>query len=129
MNFIKTGALLFILMSVVACGGKDQKANTNLDDQKEWTEAELLDKGDKLFRGKGNCTSCHMADKKMIGPSIREIVKGYDAVGADLEAFLRGKSDAIIEPANFSMMQPNLTITKRFSKMEMDALILYMRSL
>ncbi|MEC4112682.1 c-type cytochrome [Myroides pelagicus] len=129
-KLLKFGVLVMTSFVLFSCGGKEKKnENTATGEPKQLTEAELIEKGDKLFRGKGNCTSCHLADKKLIGPSIKEIVKGYDAAGADLDAFLRGKSEAIIDPIQFSMMEPNLTITKRFSDTEMKAIIAYMRSL
>lgn len=133
--FIKTTLLLLAVTSLVACGGKEQKEQPEAvyeSERGETAELSMSEKtklGEKIFTGKGNCTTCHLADKKLIGPSMQDIVKGYDAKGADLDAFLRGKGDAIIEPAQFSMMEANLTLTKKLSAVEMESLIIYMRSL
>lgn len=134
-TIIKTSLLFLATTLFVACGGKEQKEQpeavyeSERGETAELSMSEKLKLGEKIFTGKGNCTTCHMADKKLIGPSMQDIVKGYDANGADLDAFLRGKADAIIEPAQFPMMEANLTITKKLSAVEMESLITYMRSL
>lgn len=43
--------------------------------------------GEELFKGKGTCTACHLADKKVIGPSIAEISATYKEKGASIAAF------------------------------------------
>ncbi|KUF45349.1 cytochrome c [Myroides marinus] len=130
-KLIKSGLLFLIAISSIACGGKDAKSESTPsgEEMTVTSEADKIAQGEKIFTGKGNCTTCHMADKKLIGPSIQDIVKGYDAKGGDLTAFLRAKADPIIEPAQFPMMEANLNITKKLTPLEMEALILYMRSL
>lgn len=133
--FIKTSLIILAVTSLVACGGKEDKNQPDAvyeserGESAEMSMSEKIKLGEKIFTGKGNCTTCHLGDKKLIGPSIQNIVKGYDANDADLDAFLRGKADAIIEPAQFPMMEANLNITKKLSPIEMESLIAYMRSL
>lgn len=82
--------------------------------------------GKEIFEGKGNCVACHQVDQKVIGPSIKEIVKIYKDKNGNIVSFLKGESDAIVDPAQFSVMQANLAITKTFSDEELKAVETYM---
>ncbi|MDH6602503.1 cytochrome c [Myroides gitamensis] len=95
----------------------------------EMTNAEKIALGKQIFEGKGTCASCHMADKKVIGPSIREIIEIYDKHDVSLISFLKGQEEAIVDPAQFIIMQANLEITKKLSDLELEALEAYMRSM
>ncbi len=134
-KIIKTSLLLLAAISVVACGGKDDKAQpeavyeSERGEVAEMTMSEKIKLGEDIFKGKGNCASCHQTDKKIIGPSVKEILQVYDKHNADLVSFLRGNEEPIVDPSQFIIMQANLEITKKFSNLEMEALIAYMRSL
>jgi len=86
--------------------------------------------GKVLFTSK-TCTACHAADKKVVGPSIKDIVKKYEETGGNIVKFLKGNSEAIVDtdPAQVAMMKANLTgILKGIKAEELQAITAYMRS-
>lgn len=86
--------------------------------------------GEKLFTEK-TCTACHALDTKVIGPSIKDIVKIYDEKGGNLVKFLKGNADAIVDtdPGQVAIMKGNLdSFVKDMSPEELQALAAYMRS-
>ncbi|MDM1407883.1 c-type cytochrome [Myroides sp. DF42-4-2] len=134
-TLIKTIPFLVALL-VFSCGKKEEKQampeavyESERGGATEMTQAEKIALGKKIFEGKGTCASCHLADKKVIGPSIREIVQIYDKHDVSLISFLKGQEEAIVDPAQFIIMQANLEITKKMSDTELEALEAYMRSM
>ncbi|REG92253.1 c-type cytochrome [Flavobacterium aquicola] len=84
--------------------------------------------GKEIFEGKGNCVACHQVDQKVIGPSIKEIAKIYKDKNGNMVNFLKGESEAIVDPAQFPVMQANLAITKTFTEDELKAVEAYINS-
>lgn len=84
--------------------------------------------GAAIFEGKGNCVACHQMDQKVIGPSIREIAKIYKDKNGNIVSFLKGEGEAIVDPAQFPVMQANLEITKTFTEEELKAVEAYINS-
>jgi cytochrome c len=84
--------------------------------------------GKEIFEGKGNCVACHQVDQKVIGPSIQEIAKIYKDKNGNMVDFLKGESEAIVDPSQFAVMQANLEITKTFTEDELKAVEAYMNS-
>ncbi len=91
--------------------------------------AQMIAQGKVLFEGKGTCNSCHLADKKVIGPSIKEITKIYADNKASIVTFLQGDGEPIVDPSQFPIMQANFAITKKMSEHELKAIEAYMNSL
>ena len=85
------------------------------------------DAGKKLFAAKG-CVACHSEDKKVVGPSIKEIAKVYADKKGNMVKFLKGNADAIVDPSQFAVMQANLAITKAMSSEDLQSIVAYMRS-
>ena len=86
--------------------------------------------GEKLFTEK-TCVSCHQLDKKLVGPSIKEIVKIYDEKKGNLVQFLKGNDSAIVDtdPGQVAIMKANLDgFVKDLSGDELRALAAYMRA-
>ena len=83
--------------------------------------------GKTLFMDNG-CVACHNADKKTVGPAIKEIAAGYAGKKDDLGKFLKGEGKAIIDPAQFAVMQPNLATTKKMNDTQLGALMDYILS-
>ncbi len=83
--------------------------------------------GKALFLNNG-CVACHQVDKKTVGPSIKEIAAAYDGKKEDLIKFLKGEGKAIVDPAQFAVMQPNLATTKKMNDAERAGLADYMLS-
>lgn len=84
--------------------------------------------GKEIFEGRGNCTSCHQPDQKIIGPSIKEIAKIYKDKKGDIPTFLKGNADPIVDPSQFSVMQTNFPVTKAMSDEELKAIETYIYS-
>ncbi|UUF15497.1 MULTISPECIES: c-type cytochrome [Flavobacterium] len=84
--------------------------------------------GKEIFEGRGNCTSCHQPDQKVIGPSIKEIAKIYKDKKGDIPTFLKGNADPIVDPSQFLVMQTNFPVTKAMSDEELKAIETYINS-
>jgi len=87
-------------------------------------------KGKELFASK-TCASCHAPDKKVVGPSIKDIAAKYSSVG-DIVTFLNGGSDAIVDtdPGQVAVMKGNIDgILKDISDAEKADMAAYILSL
>lgn len=86
--------------------------------------------GEKLFTEK-TCTSCHQVDAKVVGPSIKDIIKIYDEKNGNIVQFLKGNAPAIVDtdPGQVAIMKANLDgFVKDLSGDQLQALAAYMRS-
>ncbi|WP_378180485.1 c-type cytochrome [Aquimarina sp. SS2-1] len=93
---------------------------------KKKTNSPEYELGKELFKGKGNCYSCHRIDKKSVGPSVTEIMKIYKEQNGDVVGFLRQKKDPIVDPENYAVMKTNFARLKKFTDKELEAIALYM---
>jgi len=92
--------------------------------------AEEIALGKKLFSEK-TCVACHVLDTKLIGPSIKSIVKIYTEQGGNIVEFLKGNSPAIVDtdPGQVAIMKANLdSFVKDLSAEELHAINTYMTS-
>ncbi|MBI9041466.1 c-type cytochrome [Lutibacter sp.] len=103
---------------------------TNVATETAKGPAEYLALGEKLFTEK-TCATCHQADTKVIGPSIKEISKVYTEKNANIVAFLNGETPAIVDtdPGQVAIMKANLDgFVKDLTSEEKAALAVYMAS-
>ena len=87
-------------------------------------------KGKKLFTEK-TCATCHAPDKKVVGPSLKEIATKYAEKNANIVQFLKGKADAIVDtnPGQVAVMKANIDgILKDVSAEDLQAIAAYIRS-
>ena len=87
-----------------------------------------IELGKKLF-GEKTCTTCHQADAKVIGPSIKDINKIYADKNGDIVKFLKGEASAIVDtdPGQVAIMKANLDgFVKDSSGEELAAIAAYM---
>ncbi len=84
--------------------------------------------GKEIFEGKGMCYSCHIENKKIIGPSITEIATIYKNKNGNIVQFLKGKGEPIVDPSQYELMKTNFAITKNLPEKELKALEDYMLS-
>jgi cytochrome c len=121
---------------IISCGEtkkedvKKEVESTSEEPKKEAAEKDLVAAGEKLFMDK-TCVSCHQLDAKIVGPSIKDIVKVYDEKNASLVDFLKGTQEAIVEtdPGQIAIMKANLDgFVKDLSATELEALAAYMNS-
>ncbi len=127
---------LAIAFTFASCGDKKkEEVKTEAEPVKveETTATDSKDDqtalGKKLFAEK-TCTACHSVDAKVIGPSIKDIIKIYDDKGGNLVKFLKGNADAIVDtdPGQVAIMKANLDgFVKDMSPEELQALSAYMR--
>lgn len=86
------------------------------------------DLGKEIFEGKGTCFSCHKAEVKTVGPSLKEIAKVYKDKKGNIVAFLQEKSDPIVDPSQYATMKTNFAITRNLPEEELKALEAYILS-
>ncbi len=82
-------------------------------------------------RSSKTCTSCHGIDKKILGPSVQDIVKVYEEKEANMVKFLKGNAEAIVDtdPGQVAIMKANIDgFLKDISAEDLQALAAYMRS-
>lgn len=125
-------ALSLMAIAIVSCGKKEEKKEELYPDtvaEPVSAEDQLVSKGKELFdSNKAACYSCHQMDKKVIGPSIKEIAKIYKEQNGDMVAFLRKKADPIVDPSQYNVMETNFAILKTMSDEEIKSLEAYMMS-
>lgn len=128
----KNFALAIVALTVISCGKKEEKKEELYPEEVASTlspEEQLIADGKELFESnKAACFSCHQMDKKVIGPSIKDIAKIYKEKNGDMVAFLRKKADPIVDPSQYSLMETNFAVLKTMSDDELKSLQAYMMS-
>ncbi|RRA96751.1 c-type cytochrome [Paenimyroides viscosum] len=128
----KSMLLALVAISIISCGKKEEKKDELYPEnvaEAVSSEDQLIADGKKLFESnKAACFSCHQMDKKVIGPSIKEIAKIYKEQNGDMVAFLRKKADPIVDPSQYNVMETNFAILKTMSDEELKSLEAYMMS-
>ena len=135
-QILKSIVVFALAISVTNCGdkketdkyGNEVEENATTATETETTVDPLFAKGQELFEGKGTCTACHKPDTKVIGPSIKEIVKIYKEKGASIAAFINEEGEPIVDPSQYETMKTNFAITKAMTAEERKALEVYMMS-
>ncbi|UUV22776.1 c-type cytochrome [Paenimyroides aestuarii] len=121
-----------VALTMAACSKKEEKKEALYPEnvaEKLSPEEQLIADGKELFESnKAACFSCHKVDKKVIGPSVKEIAKVYKEQNGDMIAFLRKKADPIVDPSQYNVMETNFAILKTMSDEELQALEAYMMS-
>jgi cytochrome c len=124
---MKKALFLFAGLAFLSCKKESQEPfGKPAENTTEVQTPEAL--GKEIFEGKGNCVACHQVDQKVIGPSLQEIAKIYKDKNGNIVNFLKGESEAIVDPAQFPVMQANLEITKTFTEEELKAVEAYINS-
>lgn len=125
-------ALALVAVSFISCGKKEEKKEELYPEEVASAlspEEQLISDGKALFESnKAACFSCHHMDKKLIGPSIKDIAKIYKEQNGDMVAFLRKKAEPIVDPSQYSLMETNFAILKTMSDEELKSLEAYMMS-
>lgn len=110
---------MFIASFVFSC--KNNEANPpEIEDS--------VSNGKELFDTKGNCSSCHLVDQKVIGPSIQEISKIYKNQNASIVNFLKYDAKPIIDASQYEVMKTNFIITKSMTDKELQDIEKYILS-
>lgn len=123
-------------LAFISCGEtKKEDVKKEVESAKEEAPAavtgeDLVAAGEKLFMDK-TCVSCHQLDAKIVGPSIKDIVKVYNEKNLDIVDFLKGKQEAVVEtePGQVAIMKANLDgFVKDLTEKELQALAAYMNN-
>jgi cytochrome c len=130
-----------VALFLTSCGEKKQEKEVKEIEtpdvevvEETTTPAEIvgnLELGKKLFTDK-TCATCHQADTKTIGPSIKDINKIYADHNADIVTFLTGGSAPIVDtdPGMVAIMKANIDgFVKDLSAEELASIALYMQSI
>ncbi|MBW1294008.1 c-type cytochrome [Aquimarina litoralis] len=119
--------LLSIVFVATSCQSekKEEKEKIVIGGKKKTVSPEF-ELGEKLFKGKGNCYSCHRMNKKSVGPSVADIMKIYKEQNGDVVGFLRQKKDPIVDPENYAVMKTNFARLQKFTDEELQAIAFYM---
>ncbi|HWR93921.1 MAG TPA: c-type cytochrome [Flavobacterium sp.] len=123
---MKKIVLILILVIFTACKKENQEQGDKSDDNN--SSLSQIEMGKQLFENKGNCYSCHLADKKLIGPSAQEIAKIYKEKNGNMVAFLKEEAQPIVDPTQYDIMKTNFSITEEMSDEELEALEAYIYS-
>lgn len=125
--YFKFLLLASIILNLISCGKKTETDAVNPTEQQE-TLINQTPKalGKELFEGKGMCATCHKADIKTVGPSIKDIAKIYRENGASIADFINEKGEPLVDPSQYEIMKANFVITKAMSAEERKALEIYM---
>ncbi|CAD0001521.1 c-type cytochrome [Flavobacterium chungangense] len=132
---MKKTIFLITVLAFISCKKDNQepfgKPTENTETYSEGESAETKtpeELGKSIFEGKGNCTSCHQVDQKVIGPSIQEIAKIYKDKKGDIVTFLKGNGEPIVDPGQFAVMKTNFPVTQAMSDEELKAIETYIYS-
>ena len=123
--------IVFALLAFLSCKKEEKTTIDNSEASIEESASDVKtpkELGKEIFEGKGNCTSCHQPDQKVIGPSIQEIAKIYKDKNGDIVTFLKGKGEPIVDPSQFDVMKTNFPITQAMSDEELKAIETYIYS-
>jgi cytochrome c len=126
--YFKFLLIVSFVLNLISCGEKKETdAIGNPINQAE-TSVNQTPKalGKELFEGKGMCATCHKADVKTVGPSIKDIAKIYRENGASIADFINEKGEPLVDPSQYEIMKANFVITKAMSAEERKALEIYM---
>lgn len=126
--YFKFLLIVLFVLNLISCGKKTETdAMGNPIEQKE-TSVNQTPKalGKEIFEGKGMCATCHKADVKTVGPSIKDIAKIYKENGASIADFINEKGEPLVDPSQYEIMKANFVITKAMSAEERKALEIYM---
>ena len=128
--YFKLLLTLSIGISIISCGEKKETDAMGNPINQAATSVNQTPKelGKELFEGKGMCATCHKADIKTVGPSIKDIAKIYKEKGASIAEFINDKGEPLVDPSQYEIMKANFVITKAMSADERKALEIYMMS-
>ena len=134
-------SLIVFTVLLVSCGKEKKEevkkeVETTVETKAEKVATEATSVADQVTLGKQlftdkTCVSCHQIDKKLVGPSIKEIVKIYDEKKGNIVQFLKGNSPAIVDtdPGQVAIMKANLDgFVHDLSGDQLRALAAYMRA-
>ena len=106
--------LLLVISSFffTACGGERKRSKV------------AFSPGENVFVI-NRCNACHQVKTISVGPSLKDISLAYKNNKDGLKLFLKEEADAIVDPDQADIMQPQLLITKNLSDKDLSLLVDY----
>ena len=123
---MKKVLLIITILFLISCKKEETKKEPLYSTTE--TAKTLVELGQEIFEGRGNCASCHQLNQKIIGPSIQDIAQKYKENKGDIVAFLKGEAEPIVDPSQYEVMKTNFAITKTMSETELKSLEAYFYS-
>ena len=124
--------IFLIVILVLSSCNTDAKTDTvskkGAPERGELSEDSKIFLGNRLFSEK-TCITCHAIDSKKTGPSVVDIMRVYKENNASIEAFLKGKSEPIVDTSKsqIAIMQANIEgFLKQITDEELNAISTYM---
>ncbi len=121
--------LLLICLVFINCGDKKEKTPEPYKNDATPSKTAAAISGEDLFKSK-TCTTCHALDSKIIGPSVKDMVKVYSEKKGNLVQFLKGNAEPIVDtdPGQVAIMKANIEgFLKDATPEELQAIAKYMR--
>jgi len=121
------------VITLTSCGSSESPKATDESTETNETTEETTEvvveavSGDKLFNDNG-CVACHQLETKTVGPALKDIAKAYDGNKDGLIAFLKEEGEAIVDPAQAAVMQPQLAVTKALAQNDLNSMVDYILS-
>lgn len=128
MRYVYITILFLALLGCKTDSKSDKNTETDVSKMPELSEDSKIFLGNRLFSEK-TCITCHDVNTVKKGPSVVDIMTVYKKQNADIVAFLRGKSDPIVDinPEQVAIMQDNINgFLKNITDVELDAIATYM---
>ena len=122
---------LLIAAIFTSCGSSESKMDATeelTEAPSEATEEVTATINAEEFYTSSGCVACHQVDTKTVGPSIKDIAAAYTDNKEGLIRFMKGEGEAIVDPAQAVLMQPQVEVTKAMSDDEREALADYVLS-
>lgn len=102
MKIFRNIAVSLLVLSVFSCGENNGKGSL------------LVKKG---------CTTCHVDDRRLMGPSFREVFTAYSGDAARLDVYFLGEVQPVVDPENRAGMEPMRIVVSELSAEERQLLI------
>jgi cytochrome c len=87
-----TLSALFIIVTLIACGGSENKTEKKGDSSPATPEVKAPELSDNPVYQKGlqlisktDCLTCHKVDEKLIGPAYRDVANKYENTEANIK--------------------------------------------
>ena len=114
-TFIVISLILIIAVSCSSPKKDNQKSTETVqtsnpeqatpEEKNTQVSSETVGSGKKLYKDKG-CLVCHQLNTKLVGPAVKDIAAAYSGNNAGLTAYLKGEGKSIVDPSQYSVMQP-----------------------
>lgn len=115
-----------VILILIACSPTEGEKPTKSSEKPSpavtpKAKVDPAEKGKVLFNDLG-CVACHQADVKGAGPALTQIAQAYTGDESGLIFFFKGESEPRVDPAQFSVMQPQLERIQSLSPAERASL-------